>query len=1517
MLIEHLTARIFRFDGILIDFNNPDEEARAITICRGSRKLQTPTYRPYTDLVTKTQAEFFEDYPDNTIINKKCQYIFNFFPEKETSVYMVFQHNSKRYIEKGSFISLKHSFETNEKTDAWSDMLIPGVDESLMRKRSYFHTQTTVGSSYVRTLNKIDFLKTTDDYITLQVEFFEHVMELHRTYREEGLVAHQRKWSNHGEVGAFIAVQRDTLSTYIEVALPVLYAVLKEYEFRNTTLTLEKLLTKLPKYTDGERTFSIDEWYYQVVKVGCRDNNNAVKGYLECRNFLDALHYMFKVHTILHFGFTIMLDESCEAYNWSKRLRGVCNDMIESEKNFTSTYMDPSGAIVVESRTRYKVIELRNIVDKLDAMIKKAPITSELFTIDEFYNEVFSEFELKAKMNPDAYKITNTSHLIHDIGNRCVVYTYRIKEIIDECDDISTMEWIKYADNLIKCAATTVFLYSDGNMRASEVRTLKIGGTNKNIFMNPYMMCIKDNYSKSNKDFGRGKEILNILIDGAAFKAAYCLVVGKAIQMHIFNRDRASSPEHMVHHIDLDNVNATEANHDKKFDHLRDYAFSLYKGKLVDMGDCLKRLQKNIVDAQRVTPSTFRQLKAFVQKMIISTNLDDDPYNRSNQVMWEEMIARKNGHSRETFVTEYGTNGIDPKRFGYTQMSHYLALGIALYLGSHFIDDYWSHTCEREPFTNIQLMRDDVIKRNAHFINFSSIDHYMINLLYHNDNKKMDDVIDVSLADVMKNVKCRYPEMLVMVNAMFSSIKKNELLYFECSTGSGKTFTTIEYIKYLADNSAFTSFVYVVPYSSLQTEVTAKMTERGLRVGDADAIHEKRHVDVYVLKFSDLSISTIKSLQHLNNSWFTKIAHIFFDESHTLLTDSDYRDATQGFPGLMKASGCYSLIMLSATLGSKAKAISRWMGYQAPKFYNHKYEEYFPGDFQLNISIPKNLVTNGPSTYYKLVDRSILRLIPMGRVNIPGPASMVKTVLSFININLKGLVFMSSKSEVLSMASILSSIFGYSKVGIIIGTSSTEYLDVCLTDPEIKILVGTTSCCTGLNLGVHYVIIADVAPALCNIYLTYQVVGRIREEVMCDESFLVEIVTKRNENKSVLKILERNFHGLMNYQFPRRVKEFPFYVTHLESIALHSAADYRKKTDWYSKNGLHRTTDVDESLFTSAFYAMYSNAAYEHLVFDGTLIEFPHQDEEEDELYDEVTVDEAFATAVNIYDPRVFKKTKLKDIKRSSLSINTGSWFVMTGYITGKDHITGLYGFTDGTKPDPALRLFDSLGSITDSAIVDFTDVQRRGGGRLRSIAGIPIPRNISVCLQVETSDFGTHAVCFAYRNIRPVTIVGKLQLAEDDDIVFTNVAAYNVGEPTFVLDLSADTFALEEVDGETLTTISQIRHRGSYMVKGILIEVKKKSSFLFFDGTVRSLGIGEDVWDLSGFAKQYYNSQLLNNYYCITVSKEDIHFEDINIGLEDYEVGHRMAVVMKITINKRFGSLYVTEANIKSMYDI
>lgn len=1525
MLIEHLQDKIFRIDGILADF---DDDLRGSTICLNSRKLNQNTYHAFKHLVTQSNDDFTLKYKEHTLVDRRFQEIFKYFPDNTTSIYMVFLHNKKRYIEKGTFISLKHDFSEDDDSRAWTESITPGEDEEIIRKRSYVHIQTTIPEKYLGCPSKRSALKETQEYIDLQTDFRDHILGIHKIYNSNGSIAFLRKFSNKGGVGAFLTIQEDTLNRYIKICLPTVFAALKEIKYKNRTITLVELLKFLPIIENQKNQRDLLLITLTFVKVGCRDDNGLLLPFSHCRGFMDSFNYFCKVLLCLEPVALSYIDYESEQYYWCKHMRTVFNDLVTTSKNLSEVYMLPDGSIVVESATRYKSIQLRNIVDKLDSIIKSPPISDGIFSLDEFYEHIFSEFLIKSKLYPGKFKITKTSHIIADVGQRCVVYTSKLKQLIEESHHITDKQWIAYAEGLIKAAATTVFLFTDGNMRQSAVRTLKIGGSKKNMFLNAYMLCIIDDYIKSNKDKGVGKHSLNILIDGAAYKTIYCLVIGKTILLHIHEKKSLLDNSQTTYNVVLDNVNTLNATSEQKKSHLRDYAFSLFNGGLVDIGDCLKGLQLNIVDSQRLNPSTFRQLKVFVQKLLIAHNIDGDPYHEDMSEIWETLMASKNGHSRETFMTEYGTNGIDPKRFGFTQMSHYGALGMALYLGSHFIDDYWSHTTKRKAHKEIEFLRDELIKRNAMYLDFSAVDNYMINRLYHTSNNIYTDQWSITLADVLSNVNCRYREMKVMVNAMYSSLMKDEMLFFECSTGSGKTFTTIDYIKYICDNSTYSSFLYIVPYSSLQSEVSLKMNEKGLTVGGFDEIFNKIPVDVYVLKYSDIPANKIKSIGNLNTSWFTNIRHIFFDESHILLTDGDFRDSTDGFPLLMEATSCSSVIMLSATLGSMAKRVAKWFGYKEPTFYDDQYNTYVPSDINILPSIPKNTVTKGASSYYKLVDKSKLGDLPIGRVAIPGPASLVKTVLSFINISLKGLVFMSSKREVLNMAVVLSSIFGFKRIGVIMGTSTKEYLDICLVDPEIKILIGTTSCTTGLNLGVEYIIIADVSPSLCNIYQTYQLLGRIREENVNAGSFIVDVVSKKNENKSVLKILENNFHSLMNREFPTTVKNLNFDVKRLDSISLPNGKLYSKKTDWYSKKGLYPVTEFDTSMFESVFYGMYYSGTYMAVTFDGFDITLDDEQEssnfeeedvyvEEDEDSDSDSDSDHFVDILKNHDKYILSKVQLKDIKKDMLNINSGVWFTMTGLITGKDLITGLYGFMDGTKPDEMFQNFDTLISIAESSLVEYTDYQRRGSGKIRFLDEVPIPLNYSVCLNVESSDLETHTLCYNYREGNPVTIIGKLQLSEDEKLVFTNVSAYRTNHIHPTVDLSSDTFALTGFDEEQLTFIKHIDRVGRYMVKGILTEVKRNSSFLFFDGTPRKLFIGSDVWDLTGYKVQIYENTYMNNHYCIPISKSMIHFEGENIGVVDYEEGVSHAVVMLITIGRRFGSLCSVKSEIQSMYQI
>lgn len=107
--------------------------------------------------------------------------------------------------------------------------------------------------------------------------------------------------------------------------------------------------------------------------------------------------------------------------------------------------------------------------------------------------------------------------------------------------------------------------------------------------------------------------------------------------------------------------------------------------------------------------------------------------------------------------------------------------------------------------------------------------------------------------------------MKVMVNAIYSSLMTDEMLFFECITGSGKIFTTTEYTMYI---------YHKYTYSSLHSQVTLKINKNALTVGEFEEVFNRIHIDVYVLKYTATFLQIKSKAMSHNTSCFTNICHM-------------------------------------------------------------------------------------------------------------------------------------------------------------------------------------------------------------------------------------------------------------------------------------------------------------------------------------------------------------------------------------------------------------------------------------------------------------------------------------------------------------------------------------------------------------------------------------------------------------------------------------------------------------------
>lgn len=1539
MSLTKLCDNLFSFDGILIHFND-QEPFKSRAICSGSTAMKREKfYREFEHLVTKSTYEFLKKYNHKNITDPEAQKIFEHVPETLYAVTISFGNNKKRHIEFGKVSYHTTSFEVTEANNKWINSLNSSEAVDLTRQISYFNDFIKIPNSRMAALeNRV--IHTEDVAFSEFCSDFKSIMQA-KTYnfRDENLLLKLPTLSNNSQEGYFKTVQDETLNSYLRKVLPSIYGFYKETsKFKHETFTagdLDELITEMVVNYEAYNPETahpdcLNKTLFHIASIMCNDDDAVPLSYSTCTSLIDSLSYILKLYSTFSQKTMTHLVSANSAYRDLKHARSVVSDMNKSQLNVTQVYMRSNGDIVCLSNTKIKVVQLRSLVETLDRKIKEPPIDPDIFDIDVFYREVFIPYEAWVRSTEAVYEIDDKSHMITDLGERASVYCANLRKVVDKCTNHKDLK--TYAENLLRYAMLTTYFFTDGNMRASQVKSLKIGGMNKNFFMNPSMLCIVDDYSKSGKDNNRGKQSMNVLLDGAAYKAIYCLVTAKSLLLHIFDKEFADHPEEYTHGVVLDNSNKTVVSADQKRKHLMNFAFSKYDGRLLDMDDILKGLQKNTVDESRIVPSVFRQCKAFIQKLLISYDMDGNDKYQADRETWERLIAHKNGHSRQTFLTLYGTHGLDPKRFGATQMSHYAALGIALFLGPTFIDDYWSDTLDAKHIEEIKQNRNEIQSRYCTHLNFCMADVMLLNRKLETSAERSLDRFAVTLGDILGSVKVRHKEMKVMLQAMFSSINQREMLFFECSTGSGKTHTVIEYMKAILDKTYHTCFLYIVPYGSLLADVKSDMEKRGLRVGGIEELNNKEQRGVFVLKYNDIAGKKIHKIQYICHKWNVDIKQIFFDEAHILLTDNDYRDCIQFFPSIPEFAECYSIVMLSATLGGLADDIACWMGFELPTYYGPRYNKYEAGKPQVVHALTRNIPKYGVSSYYKLVDKSILDRVPLARFNISRTFKLPKAVLSMININLKGLVFMATKTEVNKMATIMASIFGLKAVAVITGESKVEYLNECLADPDVKIFIGTTSCTTGLNLGIQYVILAAVPHDICNVLQTYQLLGRIREEAFHEDSFIVEITTNETKSNSLLTILQKEFKNLTTRAFPCVILDVAFDYKKTDHITLLETRIYNSEMDWKTGRNLRDDGDDNAGVFTSCIKDLIATNTHIPIFFGG--IHYipenpaPIRRRTVSLLEDNNGRVELFDGFTEALDNRIGDKDYLARITEDKVNDQYPVWFKMTGYITGMDVGTGYFGFVDGSSPTAIMRNFAEVVNETDPNGVALTNAQNYGVGILRSIGSVRIPVDFTVCLDIAANNSESRIACANYHDCQPVTVMGSLcktdYYEEDEEsinsLVFREVIVWKSAYVPEDIDLSFDLEPLgyddEEFEDE-ITQLKNIRTLGSYKVKGILVEPKKHSCFLFYDGTVKRTLLNKVPWKVSNFPTIKHGSTTLNTFYTVPVSKEKIMHEDVDYGTKEIPFGTKFPVLMNVTVVKRYGALYLSECKVLEMYEM
>lgn len=1541
MNITKLDNNIYQFDGVLLHFESENSFV-AKTICMGSYYLRLNIYKQYENMITQSRRQFLEKYTQPLITHPEAQKIFELLPPNCLSISLVIDSNNRRHVELGKFSNETEIFEASARAIDWIRGLNDNDDPDAARAISYYTQFTKISARYIEALEQRQPYTETEEYGNFISNFREIMLIRAEEIIEENKHITLMTTSNGHRLGYFKTIQGDTLNNYLKAVLPTLFTIFKSHEpYKTGGLTawhLKDIMTAFTQSVDDDSGLSILPMNDIISLLAADDDGNLI-GYARAVYRFDAMMYLHKAFAAVNQTTMDMITRSNGLYRQLAHIRKTAFDLSQTGINATETHMRSNGDIICSSNTRFKKVQMTTLVNELDRKIKEAPVDAGIMDIHQFYLEIFIPYEVQVKSEEGLYHIDEKSHMITDLGERCALYCANLAKIVENYDDYEVLK--KYAENLLKYALLTTYFFTDGNMRASQVRTLKIGGVNKNYNINPYMVCIIDDYSKSGKDYNRGQQSLNILIDGAGFKTIYCLVTAKALLLHMFEKEYGNHPDEFTHNIVLDNVNNMMATNVEKKKHLQNYAFSLFNGKLVDVGDVLKEMQRNVVKENRVTPSIFRQVKAFIQKLVIAYDVDGQEKYKADRQLWESLIATKNGHSRQTFLTMYGTSGLDPKRFGATQMSHYAALGIALWLSPEFIDDYWSDTLNTVQLEEIQKSRDDINSRYCTHLSFCMSDVYLMNRRNEVSSGRLTDQFKVCLGDIVK-IQTRHPEMKVMVQTMFSSINKKELLFFECSTGSGKTHTVIEYMKVILDKTFHTSFIFVVPYGSLLADVKSDMERKGLRVGGIEELTNKEQMGVYVLKYNDIAGNRVNKIEYLCLKWNIDIKQIFFDEAHVLLTDNDYRDCIEQFPRITELAECFSVVMLSATLGGLADDIACWMGYDTPKYYGPDFNTYEAGKPRVVHSLTRNVPKNGISSYYKLVDNSILDRVPIATCNITSAAKLPKTVLSMINIELKGLIFMSTKKEVDKLATILASIFGLKAVAVITGESKVEYLNECLADPDVKIFVGTTSCTTGLNLGIQYVILAGVSRSICNVLQTYQVLGRIRAEAFHEDSFILEITTNKTKSSSLLSDLEEQFERLTTRPFTAEIKRVDFDYSLTSQIHLLENKIYDLEMNWKTGENLTDYPTIDISIFKSCIKELMATNTHIPLVFGGTgyVSTFATRTTrrrmavQPEPVQNVATFYEGFST---VADNRLGIKNYLSLITETDVNDHYPVWLKLSGYIIGKDLATGYYGFVDGTKPTGIFMNFAEVMQASNPNNVELHGSTRFGVGVLNTLGGIPIPVDYAVCLDIAPNNVESVDACANYADCEQVSVMGSLcwtnyyedeeEPAEDEPrrqrtLVLRDVILWKSRFVPQDFDIAYDMAPFsdefdEDGENDVITRLKDINSLGSYRVKGIMFEPKKHSSFLFYDGTVKHTLIGDVPWKVSNFPLVSHGGSRLNTFYCVPVLKERIRNGNVNFGDENIRFGTKFAVIMDVTVVKRHGALYLSECRISEIFQM
>lgn len=107
-------------------------------------------------------------------------------------------------------------------------------------------------------------------------------------------------------------------------------------------------------------------------------------------------------------------------------------------------------------------------------------------------------------------------------------------------------------------------------------------------------------------------------------------------------------------------------------------------------------------------------------------------------------------------------------------------------------------------------------------------------------------------------------------------------------------------------------------------------------------------------------------------------------------------------------------------------------------------------------------------------------------------------------------------------------------------------------------------------------------------------------------------------------------------------------------------------------------------------------------------------------------------------------------------NIDSWVWITMTGFITDKNLVSGLYKFINGTKSDPMFQIFDTLDIIAEAFLVEYTEYQWKETKILRLLDEVLISSIYFACLNIEASNLETDKICYSCRKKKLWTDIGK-----------------------------------------------------------------------------------------------------------------------------------------------------------------